>query len=238
MNDKKYKIVDDFDKDLKEALRICAKEFKENHESPTAPPVEFSPDFENWKKDYLERVRDFEYQRIKMIKRIRLKKYLKRIAIGVAAFITVAGITVFGVEALRIQVMNFFIELTDSYTKIDFTNEKADNPAESGDIKLDYIPEGFALCESEMEDNKVFLKFKKDTKYFNILRRDAHSVLSIDSENAEIVKIDINGKEAYYSTNENINILVFHDNTYSYELSGNIEKEEIIGIAQNIKMPE
>ena len=238
MNDKKYKIVDDFDKDLKEALRICAKEFKEIHESPTAPPVEFSSDFENWKKDYLERVRDFEYKRIKMIKRMRRKKYLKRIVVGVAAFITVAGITVFGVEALRIQVMNFFIELTDSYTKIDFTNEKADNPAESGNIKLDYLPEGFSLCKSEIEDDKVFLQFEKEAKYFNILRRGSNSAMNIDSENAEIERIDINGKEAYYSTNENINILVFHDNTYSYEISGNIEREEIISIAQNIKTQE
>lgn len=39
-------------------------------------------------------------------------------------------------------------------------------------------------------------------------------------------------------TNENINILVFHDNTYSYEISGNIEREEIISIAQNIKTQE
>ena len=45
----------------------------------------------------------------------------------------------------------------------------------------------------------------------------------------------VNGREAFYSSNDNVNILVWHDEEFVYKLSGKIEENEMVKIAENIK---
>jgi len=77
--------------------------------------------------------------------------------------------------------------------------------------------------------------FKGEDRYFAFSMNDINGSMGIDTENASVKKIMINGQEAIYSSNDNVNILVWHDENFSYKLSGKIEEKEIVRIAEKIK---
>ena len=64
---------------------------------------------------------------------------------------------------------------------------------------------------------------------------DINGSMTIDTENATIEKIMINEQEAFFSSNSNVNILVWHDGDFSYRLSGTIDKNEMVKIAKSSK---
>ena len=77
--------------------------------------------------------------------------------------------------------------------------------------------------------------FKNEERYFEFKLRKIDVTIGIDTEKADVNKLTISGSEAIYSTNNNVNILVWNSGDFLYSLSGNIEKKELINIAEKIK---
>ena len=86
-----------------------------------------------------------------------------------------------------------------------------------------------------MSAGGIDLIFTGKENYFVFSMDDINSKMGIDTENASVKKMTVNGREAFYSSNDNVNILVWHDEESSYTLSGKIEEKEIFRIAENIK---
>ncbi|WMJ76527.1 MULTISPECIES: DUF4367 domain-containing protein [unclassified Sedimentibacter] len=166
----------------------------------------------------------------------RIRTYSKRAAVIFIAVIAISAITISSVSAWRVRFMNFILERTQYDTNIKFTDgtSKADN-YKFGEIKLEYVPEGFKLEKSESQKNHLYFAFRKDDEFFNFRTRDVRSSLSIDTEGANVKELTINGREALYSENDNIRILVWNYDEMAYILTGSISESELVKIAKSVK---
>jgi len=131
--------------------------------------------------------------------------------------------------------MNFIIEMNQTHSEINFGDDHTGDAYTSDEISLAYIPEGFKLEKRDANVNSVNLIFKEEDNYFVFSMDNISGKMGIDTENASVKKTMINGKEALYSSNNNVNILVWYDEEFSYTLSGNIEERAMVKIAENIK---
>jgi hypothetical protein len=165
----------------------------------------------------------------------KILRHSKRVAVFLLAVIIVLSITVFSVEAWRIKALNFIIEMNKSHSQINFgeNNAKGNSYAVNG-INLGYIPEGFMLEKKDANNDMGSLVFKGEKYYFIFSMSDIANTLAIDTESASIKKTNINGQDALFSSNNNVNILVWHDEELSFSLSGTIEENEMVRIAENI----
>ncbi len=165
----------------------------------------------------------------------RIQTYSKRAAVIFIAVILISAISISSVSAWRIKFMNFIIEMTRYDTDINFDdNDSKTDTYKFEEITLEYIPEGFKLERSEVRENHLNLTFEKNQEFFNFRTRDIGGSLSIDTENADVKKLMINGSYALYSENNNNSILVWHDDETAYILTGNISQNELIKIAEKI----
>ncbi len=58
----------------------------------------------------------------------------------------------------------------------------------------------------------------------------------IDTEETELETIAINGCEGFFYSNKGINNILWNDGYYGFIISSSIHKEEIIKIAESIKI--
>lgn len=233
---KKERRVKDFDTYLKQALSVLAEEkSKELYKDDT--PVHFSSEHKKWEEKILEKVKQNELYHKKLQRRLKYRKYRKRATAVAMVFSVVAGVTVFSVDAFRVRFLNFIIEITDSHSQINFGNSP-DSTAEKGDLQFGYLPNGFILSENEIREDMIYFKFIKNDEYFTILRREGDMSVNVDTEDAVVETTVVNGMKALFSLKHDLNTLVFRNNTYSYSVCGNINKDEIMKIAENIKSME
>jgi hypothetical protein len=150
-------------------------------------------------------------------------------------FVIATGVTIYSVNSWRVSFLNFILEMKQTHTDINFNEDNKGAEYSNDEIRLGYIPEGFTLDRSDITESYIYLMFKNESKYFTFTMDDIQSTTSIDTENAGTKKININDFEAYYSTNNNVNILVWHNNQEVFQISGNIEEKEIINIAKKVK---
>ena len=219
------KALDDL---LHYAVPIAAKQMMDEMELP-------EQDYEFSEEHNAKMRKLFRKERNKLMLR-KILKYSKRAAIIFLVTIIVAGISIFSVEAWRIKVLNFIVDMQETHSEINFEegNAKGDTYT-SDEISFEYIPSGFNLESSSLLQEKIYLLFKNEELYFEFKLRKIDVTIGIDTEKADVNKLTISGSEAIYSTNNNVNILVWNSGDFLYSLSGNIEKKELINIAEKIK---
>lgn len=164
-----------------------------------------------------------------------LKTYGKRLALIFILVIAISTITVASVSAWRIKIMNFILERTQEDTNIIIDKDEL-TFYENNELSLNYVPEGFVLEKSESKNNFIYYEFVRENDFFDFHTMDIKNSLSIDTEEANVKKISINNMEAVYSENNNVNILVWHDDEIMYILTGNISENELVKIAENINI--
>lgn len=154
-----------------------------------------------------------------------------------AVFFLVAGIALsipmFTVEAFRINVFNFFYDVHDTFTEI--KGENNDSYSVSGPIyRPTYIPEGFSIAK---EDELGADYENADGKRISYLQLPAGGNLLVDSENAETVdSINVNGQEGILIIKKGLLTLTWQDKDYIFSISGEFPIEEMMKIAQSVKV--
>ncbi len=217
----------EFDKMLNDAAAVVAQEMAAEAEGTLEGYEKF--EFSDRHKAVMDQV--FAEYRANEKKKRHIKT-VKRAAIILIACFTMFGATVFCVKGLRIKFLNYILEMYDSHTEL-----KYENPLETEELELDYIPEGFQLKEYSNE-GYIFLNFEKAELYFHIIARNEDLRSNIDTEDAFVERIVINGAEVLLSEKNDLIILAFHDQEFYYTVSGNIGKAEIIKIAENLHYKE
>jgi hypothetical protein len=136
---------------------------------PEPEKVEFS-------KEHEEKMRKiFKKERNKLFFK-KISKYSKRVAIFFLALAVVSGVTIFSVEAWRIRVMNFIIEMNQTHSEIKFSEEiTKGNSYKSNEITLGYIPEGFELERRDVSAGGIDLIFTGKENYFVFSMDDINS---------------------------------------------------------------
>lgn len=156
----------------------------------------------------------------------------------ILALIVAAGIVVFSVEPWRAAVLNSLF-----HTKqVNEINSSSVESADEGSgvysdeyVTLNYVPEGFKLAENNSDRRSLYLNFTNGEQYFQVTVNESDAKSSVDTEAGSRETVMVNGYEATYTTNHNIDSVTWHVNEYVYRVLGNIEKEELLKIAENLE---
>ena len=219
-NDPIIKVLDIF---LEDAVAIAAE--KMDCEEPESMPFELSKEHEIKMQKIFRRGRRHVAMR-------KVSIYARRAAVVLAAMIVVSGIMVFSVDAWRVRFLNMFVSETSIDSDIWYENGTI---YKSVEIEIGFIPEDFVIVENTSTGQSIRLKFQNEDSFCSLIRYATNTVSSVDTENAETKKITINGNIVYVSVGDEITILSWSDNKYSYALSGNIDEMYLIRVAESIR---
>ncbi len=187
-------------------------------------------------KKHQRKMKNLLSGRNKLLHIAKTGSHAKRALACAAILLIIVIIPVFSVDALRSKLFNFIIDMKQTYTEIIFRDDPDINDSYHSDtISFEYLPSGFKLEKKEERENFIYMKFKSEDKYFTFSMYSVSGSIGIDTENAQVRRVMINNIEALYSSNENVNILVWNDGIFSYKLSGNIGEDTMIEIAKKIK---
>ncbi len=160
----------------------------------------------------------------------------KRIAIA-AIIAALLLATVFSVDAVRIPVFEFFSKVYKEFTSLfidgdsdrygdafEFTPKSPSYSPEGTEVEKEYSSPSFYQLDYS-SGNGIDYCFKQDRLYQN---------QKIDKDNYNEV-IELNGKKYYYYISSSEHKLIWYDEYYSYMLSGNISKDELLKIACSVQ---
>ena len=159
------------------------------------------------------------------------KKSLKFILI--AAIILSLAITVFAVAKPAFE--KYSLNKYSNHSEYEILAPKKEAEKVKS-LTVDYIPENFIKTEIDESDYIFMYRYEKKNEFFYIKKLQLGGTTSINTEKYDSEKLKIGSLEAiYYQPENDIGGLLFNNSEYIYIVSGNISKEELVKIAQNIK---
>ncbi len=160
--------------------------------------------------------------------------YGKRVACVCLVALVLTSVAVCSVDAWRANFINFFFDKDAPNSDFNFNNMGGTHYSDDN-ICLNYLPWGFEVKKSAVTVHSVFLKFEKDELYFLVTVESLYGQGSVDTENALISIVDINGYEAMLIEKDETCQILWHNDELVFYIAGNIKSEEIIKIAKNLK---
>lgn len=152
------------------------------------------------------------------------KKTIKFILI--AAILLSLATTVFAIPACREFIVEKF-SYHSEYNVVDTSDAK-----NVTSLKLNYIPVGF----EKTEDYGYAYLYTKVDKSFTVQKCELFTNIGFDTEKYDSENIRINGIDAvYYRSDCEEKGIIFNNGEYIYIISGNIDKKELVNIAQNVE---
>ncbi len=103
-----------------------------------------------------------------------------------------------------------------------------------------YIPIEFKIVDQYTSDSDRYIRMQKGEKYFCISQwcNSSNRVVKNDTEKSIITKIEINGKEGFYSEKEGKQSIYLNTGRISINIYGNIGKKEIFRMAENLELKD
>lgn len=177
--------------------------------------------------------------------------YLKRAAIIMLITVSVAFGILLTSEDVRAAIAETFIAWHETFVVMDFTklSEQAnkDNDGETTEqvldvrkFEIDYIPSDFILDSVVSEDRVsreyIYMSENGDYIFLGIYISEYTEFLA-DTELSTYESIQLNNNDAYlfYNDAERYASVILYDSNYCVIITGTMEKNEAIKIAENIK---
>lgn len=194
---------------------------------------QFSPEFER----KMEKLLRHEHRP----HRILLHSTGKRVAV-LAAVIALLAASMLSVGAVRESIVSFFTEVYEEFTAIIF-----DQPEEMGRtyeadsidaIEVTYIPEGFELISESKNDVESRMEYVDDCGNRIIIRQtlNRNTQKTIDTEDVESEEVVVKKYRGIYFENKGFGTLIWDDSKQSFEIAGNVERDEIFKVAESIQI--
>lgn len=193
---------------------------------------EFSPEFEKKMKKLINR-RNKPYYRI-------INTAGKRTACAAMLIIVASSVTIMNVDALKNAFSDFFINIYEKFSTVQpVEDDSAPTTLEEiyeityniNDFKIVYNEENEYIRDIVYAKDDIAIYFKQCTK--NMYNPD------INTEDAEILTIDINGHEAIYFIDNNDYCHIIWDNgDYIISIGSNIGENILIEIAKSVQKVE
>lgn len=149
----------------------------------------------------------------------------------IAAIIMAVATTVFAIPSCREFVLKQYSSYSEYYVP-DAKNSKVES------LEVNYVPDGFVKNDKY---DKYFIYYysnaENSKEYFEVHKSVLNAKISFDSKKYDSESIYINGIEGIYfsSDNEKDKGIVFNDGKYIFTVKGNIDKQTLIKIAQNVE---
>lgn len=174
-----------------------------------------------------------EMRRRKRKRGIAVLRHAKKVAaVFFAAVVVYFSLNPASADAIRVRVLNFFLERRGDATVYGFRAEQ------DGLFVPSYIPSDLNVeLYDERLPARIVLQSSDASRYVSITIGDKNTRLSVDSENLDVCKqVSINGTDADYTEKEGLATLVWRnpEETYIAIMVSNLPEEEMIEIAESI----
>jgi len=194
-------------------------------------PHEFSPEHE-------KRMRKIFKMADKVERKAEYKRRNRQIAAGIAIFLCFSTVAVTQVDAFRIPIGQFFMDMKEKSTLVGVHRENKLNLSEKYvGYEPAYVPKGFVIVGVEETDKRFWIKYEssEEDSWYRIYYWNKFEEASLDSEGGVVSETEINGYPAVIvqkgdEVRININI-----GTARFYLNGMIPMDEAIKIMESIK---
>lgn len=163
----------------------------------------------------------------------------RRVASITVAVLVAATVTTVSVEALREPVAQFFTQVFERFTQVFFVDDTPDTPeVEMAKRAPTYVPEGYTV-EQELDlgtANRIVYVNENGEKLRYTQHWKEHIEIVADTEDIQYYDVKINNYQGITYSNKEINTIVFSDEEYTYTLSGPLGTDELVKIAESIKI--
>lgn len=107
-----------------------------------------------------------------------------------------------------------------------------ENAPEVNDLTVGYVPQGF----EKTEDYGYLYIYENGNQSFAIEKYKLGTKITYDTEDYPSESITINGAPGiYYRSDSGYSGIIFNNGEYIFAVDGNISKEELVKIAQNVR---
>lgn len=162
----------------------------------------------------------------------------KRVAVIILAIMISLTATTFGVKAIRESVIKFITETFEKFTAVSVEDDEIDTQVEFVKSAPQYIPEGYTV-ESEIDIVGLYqITYNNQNGNFidYIQKINFGTIANVDTQGVEYEKISINYFEGIKYSKNGFNKVVFADENYMYSVYGEISFDELIKMAESIKI--
>lgn len=164
----------------------------------------------------------------------------KRVAIFILiSILSFSAFLAVNVEA-RTKLTQWIVETFPEFTKFQSQNiedEDGSDSIELPSIYIDYIPEGFSLENKDGNDFILVYEYANDSgqRITIMFLESSDAVSDYNTEGAEIEEFTFKDSQAYIWEAAGITTLIWHQDGIECHVSGDINRETIIKIGENIK---
>lgn len=166
-----------------------------------------------------------------------IKTTVRKIIFITAAVLMMGTITVAAVPQLREWFVGLFVSQNEK--NADILSAKGDVPTYDLNNVFVYceptfVPQGFSEESRIEEEQSLVIYYTNDDKLIDYSQESLTSNHQIDTENRKTEYVTIRGREAFLAYDNNSSVIVWNDGTYSYSISGDLCKSDIIKMADSV----
>ena len=164
------------------------------------------------------------------------KKTMKHIAAGFAVFIGIGGILIGSVDAIRVPVLSFILNIGKESSQI-LTHDDLNVPISDFMSKYlpTYSPDGFVVTSfSEFENGYSIAYQREDGSSYQIEFNMNTDTFYFNSEDSVLSEIEVDGSPAVVSSHEDYIIVSWPTNGHMYCITGTITQEECVKILESV----
>lgn len=161
------------------------------------------------------------------------RRTLRRVLILAAVLIVMMGLVMVTSEGVRLKISSLFFNDEPGSTRI--VDEL--NAIDVTKVEVGYVPEGFELVNDEMlmEGYRVigYQNLGCEKIILTLAKTDLYAY-NVDNENFEAKEVKVNEHQAYMFNDNGQNIILWQVGDSTFQITGDIEDDELVKIAKNV----
>lgn len=182
-------------------------------------------------------------RRQKQAPRRGLPRLFYRVSMVLAVLMIVSLTSVITVEAVRVRFLNFMIEVEKEFTSLSLQPSAPTDALPKGNwsdcYMPTYIPEGYKLIHEEnMKMMKQLTYQNAEGKVINYSQFDSSTSVGLDTENAAVENIEVNGFEGLLIIKGEYVSVAWSDRESIFTLLTSLDRAEALRVAQSVKIAE
>lgn len=215
-------------------INNIAKELESKKEE--IEKIELPASLDAWVEEYARK----EIKEKNRKKRLSsIKKFSKRAAIFIIVLMSAMTTLMFTVEAVRIRVLNFFIEINEKYTEVRVNEVTEDNITPVLEWENYYIPEYTPdryFYEGSVDGGLIkILKYNDGENQIIFTQARNGTSIQLDTEDAVVSTVMIDGTEGQLIIKGDRVMLFWYNDDKSFTITGYVSEDEVIRMMESLE---
>jgi hypothetical protein len=216
------------DNSMKEACEWALKEYMKDYNN-----LEMAHE-PNYSKAFRRKLKDIKFAQ-------KPYEIYKLIAKRVAIFILISTLGFTAILAVNVEAREKFfhwiMEVFPNFSILKSQNTDSAYPIDLTAFKIDYVPEGFELVHTNEGRNMLIYNYSTENNQRLTIRlflSEDGDLSYYDTENSEVDEFIFKGTQAYSWKTKQLTYLLWYQDGIECHISGILDKDEMIKVAENI----